>query len=129
MPSDKHSSKHKRSSDRDRDKEHKSKKRHKHRDDEGRTERKRKRDGEGLRVVDDDPNDEDMWVEKNIDNDGERVRIVSYYRAYMSSFGSPASRNRHSYLRKPEPHHPCRGRPQRPPSSVYHTPNLSSQAR
>jgi hypothetical protein len=75
MAGDKHSSKSKREKDRDGDK---SKKRHKHRDDDGeRHGHKRKRkDGDKLHVVDDDLN-EDMWVEKNIDMDGERVRLAS----------------------------------------------------
>ncbi|KAF7297774.1 Complexed with Cdc5 protein cwf19 [Mycena kentingensis (nom. inval.)] len=59
------SSKHKRSKH---DPERKSKKRSKHDDDGGRKHKKSKK----LRIVDDDPDDEDMWVEKNIDMDGER---------------------------------------------------------
>jgi hypothetical protein len=76
MAGDKHSSKSKREKDRDSDK---SKKRHKHRDDDGeRHGHKRKRkDEDKLHVVDDDLN-EDMWVEKNIDMDGERVRLASF---------------------------------------------------
>ncbi|KAI0041990.1 hypothetical protein FA95DRAFT_1500668 [Auriscalpium vulgare] len=73
-------SKHKhRHSHKDDDTELKSKKRHRH--DDGEEKRKHKKhhkdkDKSGsskLRVVDDDPDDEDMWVEKNIDMDGERV--------------------------------------------------------
>jgi len=30
------------------------------------------------RIVDDDPNDEDLWVEKNIDMDGERVCSIIF---------------------------------------------------
>lgn len=56
--------------------ERKSKKRRKH-DDEGRKHKhRRKGSGSGLRVVDDDVNDDDMWVEKNIDMDGERVSFT-----------------------------------------------------
>ena len=55
------------------DKEHKSKKRHRHeRDEEGHKSKKRK---SKVEVVDDDP-EEDMWVEKNIDMDGEYVRAI-----------------------------------------------------
>ncbi|KAF9049559.1 hypothetical protein BDZ89DRAFT_1242473 [Hymenopellis radicata] len=65
-------SKHKHSHDDDA--ERKSKKRHKHDDDGGGSKhsKKRKREDKGSRIVDDDPDDEDMWVEKNIDMDGER---------------------------------------------------------
>jgi hypothetical protein len=50
-----------------------SKKRHKHGDDKERK-AKRKRKDDKLQVVDDDLEDEDMWVEKNIDMDGTTVR-------------------------------------------------------
>ena len=73
MAGDKSSSKSKRSSDHDR--EHKSKKRNKHVDDDKRERKRKRKDGDKLRVVDDDP-DEDMWVEKNIDMDGEKVRSL-----------------------------------------------------
>ncbi|KAF9496556.1 hypothetical protein BDN71DRAFT_1446054 [Pleurotus eryngii] len=68
----KHKSKHKEHKDPDRH----SKKRHKHRDDDGnRRHHKKKRASEakkdGVRVLDDDDGD-DMWVEKDIDMDGER---------------------------------------------------------
>lgn len=68
--------------DRDRDSDRKHKKRRKHEDDYEGSKRKhkhRKRNkgdkGEKLSIVDDDVNDDDMWVEKNIDMDGERVRV------------------------------------------------------
>lgn len=69
-------SKHKRSHEKD--PERKSKKRHKHGDEGGSSSKKRsKRDrSDKLHITDDDPNDEDMWVEKNIDMDGERVSIL-----------------------------------------------------
>jgi hypothetical protein len=54
----------------------KSKKRHKHGDSEKGHDKKRKRRDEGggnLPVADDDVDDEDMWVEKNIDMDGTMV--------------------------------------------------------
>ncbi|KAF9464145.1 CwfJ C-terminus 1-domain-containing protein-like protein [Collybia nuda] len=57
----------------ERDVEKKSKKRRKH-DDTGRKHKHRKKGSDSnLRIVDDDVNDDDMWVEKNIDMDGERV--------------------------------------------------------
>ncbi|KAI0075064.1 hypothetical protein K474DRAFT_1664650 [Panus rudis PR-1116 ss-1] len=63
------SSKHRSSRD---DREHKSKKRRKD-DGEGKSKKKRKdRKTDTLHIVDDDPDDEDMWEEKNIDMDGEQ---------------------------------------------------------
>lgn len=59
-------SKRKRSRDKD---EHKSKKKHK----SEHKSHKRKSHTEVVNITDDDANDDDMWVEKNIDNDGERV--------------------------------------------------------
>ena len=68
-------SKHRSHKDKD-DKEHKTKKRHRHeRDEDGHKSKKRKSKGSKLEVVDDDP-EEDMWVEKNIDMDGEYVRVL-----------------------------------------------------
>ncbi len=66
----KRSSKHKKD-----DREHKSKRKHKSEKDDSSSTRKRSRkdDGDHLHIVDEDP-DDDMWVEKNIDMDGERVR-------------------------------------------------------
>lgn len=78
MGEDSKKSKHKHS--RDTDGERTSKKRHKHDEDGSRKhKKKRKHEDKGTRIVDDDPDEEDMWVEKNIDMDGERVR-VSYSR-------------------------------------------------
>jgi hypothetical protein len=55
----------------------KSKKRHKHGDHDKDHDRKRKRKEESsLHVVDDDVDDGDMWVEKNIDMDGTKVGII-----------------------------------------------------
>ncbi|KAF5362872.1 hypothetical protein D9758_007112 [Tetrapyrgos nigripes] len=72
--SSKKRSKHKRSDDKERD--HSSKKRHKHdRDDSSRKKHKHKQNksSSGVKIVDDDPDDDDMWVEKNIDMEGERI--------------------------------------------------------
>ena len=65
------SSKHKRHHKKPEDDENRSKKQHKH---EKEHDRKRKHDKK-LKIVDDDP-DEDMWVEKNIDMDGEHVSFI-----------------------------------------------------
>jgi hypothetical protein len=67
--------KHKRSGDTDRPK-----KRHNHGDYEKGHNRKKKRKDEGsLRVVDDDVDDENMWVEKNIDMDGTKVCLFASF--------------------------------------------------
>ncbi|KAG9315636.1 CwfJ C-terminus 1-domain-containing protein-like protein [Chiua virens] len=66
------SSKSKRS--RDKDIEHNTKNKHKssHRDSGSKKKRKRSTH-DSVHITDDDPNDDDMWVEKNIDIDGERL--------------------------------------------------------
>ncbi|KAJ7366681.1 hypothetical protein DFH08DRAFT_948699 [Mycena albidolilacea] len=67
-------SKHKRS--RKDDSDRKGKKRSKHADED--SSRKHKK-SKKLRVVDDDP-DDDLWVEKNIDMDGERsVPVLNHH--------------------------------------------------
>lgn len=88
---DKHRSRDK-DRDRNKDTERKHKKRRKHEDDHegsGRQHKhRRKEKGDKavhLSIVDDDVNDDDMWVEKNIDMEGERVRVsVIYVFAYAS---------------------------------------------
>ena len=76
MADDKTRSKHRHSRENDGDSEKKSRKRHKHEEDGDRKhKKKRKHEDKGSRIVDDDP-DEDLWVEKNIDMDGERVRCT-----------------------------------------------------
>lgn len=55
----------------DKDSESSSRKRVKHKHSSKK--RSPKKDGRA-KIVDDDPNDEDMWVEKNVDMDGEKVR-------------------------------------------------------
>ncbi|KAF8208746.1 CwfJ C-terminus 1-domain-containing protein-like protein [Mycena galopus ATCC 62051] len=62
-------SKHSRSRKDDPDRKGKGKKRSKHADED--SPRKHKK-SKKLRIVDDDPNDDELWVEKNIDMDGER---------------------------------------------------------
>ncbi|RPD77778.1 hypothetical protein L226DRAFT_532550 [Lentinus tigrinus ALCF2SS1-7] len=65
----KRSSKHKHRHEKD-DRGHKSKRKHK--SDDSSRKRSRKDDADHLHIVDEDPADDDMWVEKNIDMDGER---------------------------------------------------------
>lgn len=72
----KHSSKLKRSHDVSGDHEHKRKKRHKDHGEEGSSKkRKEKRPKGETRIHDEDVNDDDMWEEKNIDMEGERVSL------------------------------------------------------
>ncbi|KAJ3491121.1 hypothetical protein NLI96_g954 [Meripilus lineatus] len=66
---DKHSTKHKRHHDHD---ERKSKKRHKSSKSESTKSSRHKEPSGSIRVVDDDPNEDDMWEEKNVDMDGEK---------------------------------------------------------
>ena len=71
---EKQSSRHARSGDKDPDQ--KTKRRHKHQDEGGCSSKKRKRkekERDKPHITDGDLDDEDMWVEKNIDMDGERV--------------------------------------------------------
>lgn len=68
----KRSSKHRHSHEKS-DREHKNKRKHGS-NKEGSHKRVRKDDSDHIHIVDDDPNDDDMWVEKNIDMDGEQVR-------------------------------------------------------
>ena len=82
----KRSSKHKHRHDKDdRDREHKSKRKHHKSDKESSRKRSRKDGADHLHIVDDDPGDEDMWVEKNIDMEGEQVRSTSPSLRYICS--------------------------------------------
>ncbi|KAI0057848.1 hypothetical protein BV25DRAFT_1841423 [Artomyces pyxidatus] len=66
-------SKHKKHhSHKDDDPDHSSKKRHRHADADEKRKHKKRKDKSEVKVLDDDPNDEDAWVEKNIDMDGEK---------------------------------------------------------
>ena len=51
-----------------------------------------------MKIVDEDP-DEDMWVEKNIDMDGEHVSSLSsiYLSNELMVFTNIAARRRHPY--------------------------------
>jgi len=59
--------------DKDKDRKHKSKKRDRHDADDKRKHKKRKEKDAVVRVVDDDLDGDDMWVEKNIDMDGKKA--------------------------------------------------------
>jgi len=59
--------------DKDKDRKHKSKKRDRHDADDKRKHKKRKEKEAVVRVVDDDLDGDDMWVEKNIDTDGKKA--------------------------------------------------------
>lgn len=71
--SDKHSSKHKRNRDKDRQ----DGKKKKHKSDHESSKKRRRKEHDAVHITDDDPSD-DMWIEKNIDLDGERVRTMQY---------------------------------------------------
>lgn len=57
---------------RDKDERKKSKKRHRHDDDSG---KRHKRKKEKVEIMDAE-DDEELWVEKNIDMDGERASLL-----------------------------------------------------
>jgi hypothetical protein len=59
--------------DKDKDRKHKSKKRDRHDADDKRKHKKRKEKEAVVRVVDDDLDGDDMWVEKNVDIDEKKV--------------------------------------------------------
>ncbi|KAJ7164629.1 CwfJ C-terminus 1-domain-containing protein-like protein [Mycena crocata] len=82
------SSKHKRS--RKDDPDHKGKKRSKHAGEDTRKHKKSKK----LKIVDDDPDDEELWVEKNIDMDGERPLATTIPTAESLKLTSSALPNR-----------------------------------
>ena len=91
----KRSSRHKHRHDKD-NREHKSKRKHKSDKESSSRKRSRKDTEDHLHVVDDDVNDEDMWVEKNIDMDGEVVRMFCYVlsRRRCNASGRVGSRSR-----------------------------------
>ncbi len=112
------SSKHKRHHEKDRDSEHRTKKKHKHDDDERASERRsKKRSSKGkdkLNIIDDDP-DEDLWVEKNIDMDGENVRMSNpTFLVLEFNVSISAADNRHTHCRESEVDLPCHKHGERP---------------
>lgn len=71
--------------DKHKERKHKSKKREHHGEsDDRRKHKKRKEKGAVVRVVDDDLDGEDMWVEKNIDMDGEKASKVHVFEMALS---------------------------------------------
>jgi hypothetical protein len=63
--------------DKHKERKHKSKKREHHGESDDRRKHKKRKEKESVvRVVDDDLDGEDMWVEKNIDKDGEKASKV-----------------------------------------------------
>ena len=62
----------------DRESDIKHKKRRKHDDYEGGSRKHKHRKKDNLTIVDNDENDDDLWVEKNVDIEGERVCTCSY---------------------------------------------------
>ena len=63
---------------RDKDPDRKHKKRSKHEDDDEARHRKHRKDKSKVTIVD-DGDDQKLWVEKDIDMDGERARDISYF--------------------------------------------------
>jgi hypothetical protein len=91
----------------DKEHKHKSKKRERHTDsDDKRKHKKRKEKGAVVRVVDDDLDGEDMWVEKNIDTVGEKVRKV-HASVVLSHPHFLAPRDRHTYRAEPQAGFEC----------------------
>ena len=81
--------------------ETRTKKRRKKEDQGRKRKHRRKGSGDNVQIVDDDPNDDDMWVEKNIDMDGEKVILT-----------------RLSFRPFPDTYHPRYLRPIFPPREV-----------
>jgi hypothetical protein len=81
----------------DKERKHKSKKRERHGDANDKRKHKKRKEKEAVvRVVDDDLDGEDMWVEKNIDTVGEKVRKALVYMV-LSHPHFLASCNRYTY--------------------------------
>jgi len=71
--------------DKHKERKHKSKKREHHGESDDRRKHKKRKEKETVvRVVDDDLDGEDMWVEKNIDRDGEKVSKVHVFEMALS---------------------------------------------
>jgi hypothetical protein len=68
MESKKHKSRHRDKDDEHRHKSHKRKGRDSERDESRKGKRRKEERSNGLSVVDDDVNDDDLWVEKPVDN-------------------------------------------------------------
>jgi hypothetical protein len=88
--------------DKHKERKHKSKKREHHGEsDNRRKHKKHKVKDADIRVVDDDL-DGDMWVEKNIDMDGEKVREVYLSKMAWSNGHTEATCSRHTYCGEPQ---------------------------
>jgi hypothetical protein len=86
----------------DKEHKHKSKKRERHADADDKRKHKRHKEKEAVvRVVDDDLDGEDMWVEKNIDTVEEKVRKPRLY-MFPSYPHFLASHERHTYRGEPQ---------------------------
>ena len=88
---EKHSSKHKKHRDSDTDRKHKKRRKHDDNDDVDRyrkhKHRKRDKDEGKVNIVD-DGDDENLWVEKDMDMDGERVSDISVSEQYTDVLSS-----------------------------------------
>ena len=69
--------------DKHKERKHKSKKREHHGESDDRRKHKKRKE-KVVRVVDDDLDGEDMWVEKNIDRDGEKASKVHVFETALS---------------------------------------------
>lgn len=111
----KHSSKHKRqheSGERDR---HKSKKHHKsHHDKDERSKRRERKDKDAPRIVDDDAGDDDMWIEKNIDVDGEYVSEAVTNGTLTKPSSFTATCDQYTFCRLPQAYLACNSCTERP---------------
>jgi hypothetical protein len=89
--------------DKHKERKHKSKKREHHGEsDDRRKHKKRKDKGAVVRVVDDDLDGEDMWVEKNIDMDGEKARKVYVFEMVLSNVHSEANCSGYTHCGEPQ---------------------------
>ncbi len=89
--------------DKHKERKHKSKKREHHGESDDRRKHKKRKEKEAIvRVVDDDLDGEDMWVEKNIDMDGEKASKVHVFAKALCDGHTEANCSRHTYCREPQ---------------------------
>ena len=97
--------------DKDKDHKHKSKKRsrHGHGDADDKRKHKKRKDKEAVvRVVDDDLDGEDMWVEKNVDMDGEKARnALQIFGMALSNVHIKANCSRYTHGGEPQVDFAC----------------------
>ena len=87
----------------DKERKHKSKKRERHGNvdaDDKRRHKKRKEKETVVRVVDDDLDGEDMWVEKNVDTDEKARNDLRIFGVALSNGYIEANSNRYTYCRE-----------------------------